>query len=184
MRLPADPDHPHTGARPAHWLVTAVAVAAFVGAAAMISPTDATATVAPTDGPDAGAARYPVECAGFDTVVTDETSVDLDGDGRAETLAVVRCDAGNGTPPQGVYVLSHPRDPDGEPRVAATLVDAGEGMTVERLRATDGAVSLRLLGYSSAEVPRCCPDQQRDVSWRWEEGRLVGPEAARAPGSV
>ena len=39
-----------------------------------------------------------------------KASGDLDGDGSPETVAVVHCDAGMGTPPDGVYVLTRAAD--------------------------------------------------------------------------
>ena len=56
-------------------------------------------------------------------LVTKKASGDLDGDGRPETVAVVRCDAGSGTPPSGVYVVTQPLTAGGAPRVVATLID-------------------------------------------------------------
>ncbi|WP_049568001.1 hypothetical protein [Streptomyces sp. SBT349] len=186
MQLPAGHDLPHTRARALHWLTTAAVLAAVTGAAAMIEPTGATATTAgaaPVAGPDAERAPYPLDCGPLDVLVADHASLDLDGDGRAETVAVVRCDAGSGTPPHGVYLLTHPADEGAEPRVAETLVDPSELMTVDELDTADGEISLSLHGYSSTDVPRCCPDQFREVSWAWEDGRLA-LHVAPAPNSV
>ncbi|KAB8162485.1 hypothetical protein FH609_022180 [Streptomyces sp. 3MP-14] len=177
---------PHTHARPRHWLVTAVGVAAVTGVAAFVQPTGAGATsggAVATAGPDATVAEYPLDCGPFDVLVTDQAEVDLDADGQGETVAVVRCDAGSGSPPNGMYLLTHAAGTDAAPEVTATLVDPGEQMTVDRL-ATEGAgFSARLVGYSSPDVRRCCPDLQRDVRWEWRDGRLE-LIADRAPNSV
>ncbi|MEV1011430.1 hypothetical protein [Streptomyces sp. NPDC049881] len=194
---PADPTVPRT--RPFHWVTTALALAVITGAAALVEPSGATArpgaadSAAPADGhadqeppeapaagPDPEEADYPIDCGPLDVLVTDSVDTDLDGDGRGEAVAVVRCDAGSGTPPNGMYLLT---TDGGTTTVAATLVDPAERMTVERLAARDDTVSVRLLGYSSDAVPRCCPDLQRDVDWRWEDGRLA-LHARRAPNSV
>ncbi|WP_228077904.1 hypothetical protein [Streptomyces profundus] len=179
--------HTHSGAR--HWLVTAVAIAAVAGAAALVQPADAGATAAEPaagTGPDPLAAVYPLDCGPFEVLVTDQAELDLDADGRAETVAVVRCDAGSGTPPNGVYLLTHTDhggDGPATPRVAATLVEPDEGMTVDDLRAEETGFTARLVGYSSVDVPRCCPDLLRDVAWQWQDGRLqLIP--GRAPNSV
>ncbi|WP_326599969.1 hypothetical protein [Streptomyces sp. NBC_01803] len=197
MQLPAGHDLPHTRTRTVHWLITAAFLAAVTGAAALLQPPDATAepgAVAadprggpraapePLPAPDPEAVDFPLDCGAPGVVVTERATVDLGADGRAETIAVVRCDAGSGTPPNGMYLLT--RDGDGDPRVAETLVDPAEGMTVDELTVTDeGAIGARLLGYSSFDVPRCCPDLRRDVSWVWHDGRLeLNP--ARAANSV
>lgn len=172
MQLPG-PGHPHTRARTVHWIATAAALAAVIGTAALASPPAATATSGrAAAGPDPAAASYPMDCGAVTTVVTDQAAVDFDGDGRAETVAAVRCDAGSGTPPHGLYVLTRPAESGAAPRVAATLLDPDQGMTVSRLSAGSGTVTVRLLGYSSADVPRCCPDLRRDVTWSWRDGHL------------
>ncbi|ONK15597.1 hypothetical protein [Streptomyces sp. MP131-18] len=187
MQLPAGhgtSDLPHTRAGARHWLITALALAAVTAAAALVQPSGATATQeGPSGGPDPARASYPVDCGPLGVVVADRVEVDLDADGRAETVAVVHCDAGSGTPPHGVYVLAHPTEEDGAPRVAETLVDPGERMTVDGLGIDGGTISARLLGYSAPEVPRCCPDMRRDVSWAWQDGRLE-LTVAPAPNSV
>lgn len=96
---------------------------------------------------------------------------DLDGDGRPETVAVARCAAGSGTPPSGVYVLT--QGSGVTPRVVATLVDPAQEMSVGDFAVRDGIISATLLGYSSAAVPRCCPDQQEEVTWQWQGGAFV-----------
>lgn len=174
---------PHTRARSGHWLATAAVLTAVTWAATLVQPADATVTAQlPPTGPDPAEAEFPLDCGPVGLLVTDQAAVDLDADGRAETVAVVRCDAGSGTPPSGMYVLTHASE-DGGARVAETLVDPAERMTVQELEADGGTVTVLLLGYSSPDVPRCCPDLRREVSWGWRDGRLE-LRAAPAPGSV
>ncbi|GAA2438022.1 hypothetical protein [Streptomyces macrosporus] len=160
-----------------HWVVTAAALGAVLGGSALLRPADATATPTPdavaAPGPDAEEARYPLDCGPADPEVIDRAAVDFDGDGRAETVAVVRCAVGIGTPPSGMYVLAHPTREGARPRIAETLVDPGEDMTVQELTVRDRTIHARLLGYSSDEVPRCCPDRMRDVEWNWRDGKFV-----------
>ncbi|WP_037678144.1 hypothetical protein [Streptomyces albus] len=183
-----------------HWLTTATALAAVLGAAALVQPPDATATppVAveqraeagepagaekPEAAPDAEAADYPLECGGGETEVVDRGSADLDADGRPETAAVVRCAAGMGTPPHGVYVLGSASG-GGAPRVLETLVDPAEKMNVTDFAVDDGGtISATLLGYSGPDVPRCCPDLERKVEWHWRDGKFR-LTALPVPGSV
>ncbi|MFJ4575182.1 hypothetical protein ACIP4W_27945 [Streptomyces sp. NPDC088846] len=176
------PDLAHTDSRPLHWLATATAMAAVVAAAGMLQPDPAASAstthrttaqhgTAPVAAPDPERVAYPLECAGVGSVVAQQAPGDLDGDGRPETVAVVHCDAGSGTPPSGVYVLT--RGSGAAPRIVATLVDPAQKMNVGDLAVRDGVVSATLFGYSSADVPRCCPDHQEKVTWRWKGGAFV-----------
>ncbi|WP_430625924.1 hypothetical protein [Streptomyces albus] len=45
-------------------------------------------------------------------------------------------------------------------------------MTVRDLQVRGTTVAAKLLGYSSPEVPRCCPDRQRRVKWDWRDGKF------------
>ncbi|MFB7916353.1 hypothetical protein [Streptomyces sp. NPDC056061] len=176
------PDLAHTDTSPLHWLATAAAMAAVVAAAGLLQP-DPTASAqthdrvaaqhgtAPAPAPDPEGAAFPLDCGGQEYTVVKRATGDLDGDGRPETVAVVRCAAGSGTPPSGVYVLT--RGSGAAPRVVATLVDPAQQMSIGDFTVRDGAVSATLFGYSSDDVPRCCPDQQEDVTWRWRGGAFV-----------
>ncbi|MDH2392602.1 hypothetical protein QCN29_28255 [Streptomyces sp. HNM0663] len=181
------PDLAHTHAGPMHWLATAVAMAAVVAAAGVLQPDAATASqpgdqprtavAAPGPAPDVAAAELPLQCGAVQSVVTEEAAGDLDGDGRPETVAAARCDAGSGTPPSAVYVLT--AGPGKAPRVVATLLLPTQGQSVGELAVRDGAVTATLLGYSSADVPSCCPDLRERVEWRWQGGKFVrSPQAA------
>ncbi|MFI1964714.1 hypothetical protein ACH429_11435 [Streptomyces pathocidini] len=188
-------DLPHSHTRPVHWIGTATALAAVLGAAALIQPSAATATQpaagsaasaadpASVGAPDPEKAEYPLDCGPNSVDVVKQGSADLDGDGRQETVAVVRCEAGFGTPPSGIYVLTHPASGQGAPRVAETFLDPREGMSVTDFAVRGRTVSAKLLGYSSRDVPRCCPDLQRKVKWRWSEGKFE-LTAAPVAGSV
>lgn len=192
---PLGPDLAHTHPRPVHWVATAAAVAAVIAGGSFFQPSDAKATTstaasAPRAGglpaakaPDPRAADYPMDCGRAEPDIIDRASADLDGDGRPETAVVVRCRTAFGTPPSGVYVLSQPARAGAAPRVVATFVDPKEGMSVSGFAVRGKTVSATLLGYSSAKVPRCCPDQQRKVNWQWRDGRFV-LKALPVPGSV
>ncbi|MFG7941895.1 hypothetical protein [Streptomyces cacaoi] len=179
---------PHTRTRPVHWLATAAALGAVLGGAALLKPADATAgpahgSAATAHAPDAGAARYPLDCgpAGRPDVL-DHAAADFDGDGVPETVAVVRCHAEGGTPPSAAFVLTRPEHDGGRPRIAATLVRQQEGLTVQGLKAHGRTVSATLVGYSSPDVPRCCPDKQRNVKWEWKNGKFALTPAPVAGG--
>ncbi|WP_411084501.1 hypothetical protein [Streptomyces sp. cmx-18-6] len=182
MQTSALPDLAHTATKPVHWLATALAMAGVVALAGLLQPRTATATAtapeqrttrqsAPVAAPDPAGVDFPLECGGAGTTVAKQAPGDLDGDGRPETVAVVHCDAGSGTPPSGVYVLT--RSGGAAPRVVATLVDPADKKTVGDFAVREGVVSATLLGYSSLEVPRCCPDQEEQAAWKWKGNAFV-----------
>ncbi|WP_326691823.1 MULTISPECIES: hypothetical protein [unclassified Streptomyces] len=179
---------PHTRTRTVHWLATAAALAAVLGASALL-PSDATANPAPQaasrKAPDPAKAHYPLRCgpAGTKVDVLDKGTADFDKDGSAETVAVVRCRAEGGTPPSAVFVLTHAAG-SRTPEVAATLVAQKERMTVQDLKVHGTTVSAKLLGYSSPDVPRCCPDKQRRVKWEWKNGKFTLIPAPVAGGGI
>ncbi|GGY09987.1 hypothetical protein [Streptomyces djakartensis] len=191
MQPSAVPELAHTHTRPIHWLATATAVAGVVALSSLMQPGAATAAqaagpetksaaahIAP---PDPAAVTFPIECGPVEAVVKKKASADLDGDGDPETVAVVHCDSPMGTPPDGVYVIT--RDGDGgKPRVVATLLAPEDRSTVGDFAVHGGAVTATLLGYSSSDVPRCCPDVKSDVKWRWQNGAFVRstPSGARS----
>ncbi|MCX5587789.1 hypothetical protein [Streptomyces erythrochromogenes] len=177
----ATPDTPaHTRTRPLHWLATATAMAAVIAAAGLVQPatgSPAAAEEPPAKGPqaaapDAAAATYPLDCKGAPRAVTATAQGDLDGDGRPETVAAVRCDAGSGTPPHAVYVLTQDPGEGSRPRVVATLLDTPQRQTATELTVRDRTVTASLLGYSGPEVPRCCPDKKQLAKWRWSDGKF------------
>ncbi|MEU7261360.1 hypothetical protein AB0B21_37000 [Streptomyces rimosus] len=185
MQLSAGQDLPHTRTRALHWLATAAALAAAVATASFVQPPDATATTDAASGaraaavgpaPDPHAARYPVDCGPNRLDVVDSATGDLDGDGSPETVAVVRCHTETGTPPSGVYVLARPATGKGAPRVAATLLAPARQRSVEGFAVRGGAVTATLLGYSTTDVPRCCPDVRARTKWQWKGGKFVQSE--------
>ncbi|OON82270.1 hypothetical protein [Streptomyces tsukubensis] len=189
MQPSAVPELAHTRTRPIHWLATAAALAAAVAGASFIQPGAAAASKGPEPSagsghhraaaPAASTADYPLRCApgaGGDReepVVAQHAAADLDGDGNPETVAVVHCPAGSGTPPDGVYVLTRASATDATARVVATLVDPKDRLTVDDFGVHSATVAATLLGYSSLDVPRCCPDTHKKAQWRWRDNTFV-----------
>ncbi|MFI8518156.1 hypothetical protein ACIGEZ_10100 [Streptomyces sp. NPDC085481] len=187
MQTSAVTDLAHTHAHPVHWLATATAMAGVVALAGLLQPDPAGATAAPAPrpAPDAATAHYPLDCGGAPSKIAQRATGDLDGDGNPETVAVVHCEAGSGTPPSGIYVLTHGKGDgkgSGTPaaRVVATLVEPSQQKNVTTFAVRDGAVRATLLGYSSPDVPSCCPDQREQVSWRWRGGTFVRTAQSQA----
>ncbi|MFF2384719.1 hypothetical protein [Streptomyces sp. NPDC058108] len=181
MQQSVVPELAHTHTRPIHWLATATALAGVVALSSVVQPGSATAAqpgaaakaapaaIAP---PDPAAVTFPIDCGPAEAVVRKKASGDLDGDGSPETVAVVHCDAGSGTPPDGVYVLTG-GGAGKAPRVVATLVAPKDRLTVTDFAVRDGAVTATLLGYSSADVPSCCPDVKEGAKWQWRNGAFI-----------
>ncbi|WP_406367438.1 hypothetical protein [Streptomyces sp. NBC_01546] len=175
----------HSHARPVHWLATATAMAAVIATAGLVQPAtgtpaasaDPAANGPQATAPDAAAVTYPLDCKGNPQAVTATAEGDLDGDGRPETVAAVRCQAGSGTPPHAIYVLTQTA-PDKDategssPRVVATLLDTPQRQTATDLTVRDGIVTATLLGYSSPDVPRYSPDVKKLAKWRWSDGKF------------
>ncbi|MFR0353705.1 hypothetical protein [Streptomyces sediminimaris] len=187
MQQSAVPELAHAQTRPIHWVATATAVAGVMALSSLLQPDSATAAQPQAGRPGSKAAHavaapgtagvaFPLTCGPVKAVVRKKATGDLDGDGRPETVAVVHCDAPMGTPPDGVYVLT--RAKDGTPRVVATLTDPKAGDTVSDLAVRDGAVFATLLGYSSKDVPRCCPDVTDHAEWQWKNGSFARSTSA------
>ncbi|MCX4833638.1 hypothetical protein OG785_29205 [Streptomyces sp. NBC_00006] len=190
MQQSAVPELAHTTTRPIHWLATAAALAAVVAVSGFLKPDSATAAQADQESPaskpaavappDPAAVHFPLDCGPVKTAVVKKAAGDLDGDGRPETVAVVRCDAGVGTPPSGIYVVTQPAG--AKPRVVATLVTPKDNYSATMLAIQDGSVLADLDGYSSDAVPRYRPDVHEKAKWQWKGGAFVRstPSEARA----
>ncbi|MFJ1973782.1 hypothetical protein ACIO93_34560 [Streptomyces sp. NPDC087903] len=182
MQQSAVPELAHTHTRPIHWVATATAVAGVVALSSILQPNPATAAQAAgpaarsapvvTTAPDPTGVAFPIQCGPVKALVQKKASGDLDGDGRPETVVVVHCDAAMGTPPDAVYVLTRAKD-SGTPRLVATLVDPKDRLTVSQFTVRDGAVLATLLGYSTADVPSCCPDVTDSAKWQWKNGSFL-----------
>ncbi|WP_367324354.1 hypothetical protein [Streptomyces sp. HUAS ZL42] len=188
MQQSAVPELAHTHTRPIHWLATATALAGVMALSSLLQPGPATAAQptgtqnksAPTAAPPATTGvDFPIECGPVKALVVKKATGDLDGDGRPETVAVVHCDAPMGTPPDGVYVLTRAAHA-AQPRVVATLVDPKDRNTVTTLAVREGSVTATLLGYSSADVPSCCPDVKDSAKWQWKNGAFIRSTPAGA----
>lgn len=188
MQQSAVPELAHTHTRPIHWLATATALAGVVALSSLLQPGSATA--AQTSGPASKTTTaaappattgvdFPLQCGPVKAVVQREASGDLDGDGRPETVAVVHCDAPMGTPPDAVYVLTQAEDA-AQPRVVATLVDTKARQTVTTVTVRDRAVVASYVGYSTPDVPSCCPDVKGEARWQWKNGAFLRSTPAGA----
>ncbi|HXA43186.1 MAG TPA: hypothetical protein VNV65_09790 [Candidatus Solibacter sp.] len=96
--------------------------------------------------------------------------------GTASALVLVRCNAGAGSPPVGLYLFQP--GPLGRPELAGTLlaitypVDISNdfqahGFTFQVSALGGATVTMTAGAYSSATVPNCCPDASRTFNWTW-----------------
>lgn len=110
---------------------------------------------------------YPFDCGGFGYFVNATHYADLDGDGRVEAVVLVRCDAGAGSPPSGLYVFDGTSAPS-NPRLMATLLSPKTDRETNAFTITGTTVTMDGYGYSSPSVPRCCPDEKYRMTWVWD----------------
>ncbi|MEU4151987.1 hypothetical protein [Streptomyces sp. NPDC026659] len=184
MQQSAVPELAHAHPQPIHWAGTATAVAGVIALCSLVQPGPATAAQAtPATGAPAPArttaappvtegVAFPLQCGPVKALVAKKATGDLDGDGNPETVAVVHCDSAMGTPPDGLYVLTRNHDGTGS-RVVATLVDPKDRLTVTDLAVGARTVTATLLGYSSDDVPSCCPDVKTPAQWQWKGNAFI-----------
>lgn len=196
-----EPELAHTRTTPLHWLAVAAALCAVISLSSVFQPGEADATThhapaaapsahapaRPVPAPDAALATYPLTCPAppgekaEPPTLASHVAGDLDGDGSPETVALVHCAAGSGNPPEGLYVLTRTAAKK-KPRVVATLLDPTEQRTVKGLTIHRGEVRASLLGYSSLDVPRCCPDVHQSTAWAWHGNRFTRSSPGAAAG--
>ena len=169
----------HARSRAPHWLGTAAALAAVVGAVAVVAPAHAAPPV--SNGPHAvpaaaapapARARYPLNCDGLPITIEQSVSADLTGNGDIATVVAARCVSGAGTPPDGLYLLQS--GAGGRPRIAAELIRPGEQLSVRSLSVrSNGDITAAVDGYSSPSVPRCCADVHETLTWTPHNGGWI-----------
>jgi len=85
-------------------------------------------------------------------------------------IVLVRCNAGAGTPPVALYVYDKATS-----RVAAhlaeTLIKDSDNWQAGAVNAAGTTISLEVAGFSSNNVPNCCPDVQAALTWEWDGTR-------------
>lgn len=103
---------------------------------------------------DWSAVRFPMECHGMPYDVRDARP--LTADNRVYVVQV-RCSSGAGAAPDALYTYDVPAD-GGTPTLASTLMGIGENHLVKSVEVHDGNVHATLLGWTTDDIPRCCPD--------------------------
>ncbi len=109
---------------------------------------------------------YPFDCSPVGYLVLRTRYADLNGDGRLDAVVLVRCNAGAGDPPVGLFAFDGASSPS-KPRLMATLLSPDTDRLATDFVVNGTTVTMDAYGYSSDRVPRCCPDQKFLMTWRW-----------------
>jgi hypothetical protein len=84
-------------------------------------------------------------------------------------IVMVECNSGAGTPPIDLLVYDHATSTHA-PHLAQTLIDMSAQYQASGFSATGNTVTVAVAGFSSPNVPNCCPDIHRTLTWRWSGG--------------
>jgi hypothetical protein len=91
------------------------------------------------------------------------------------TVAVVmaRCDASAGSPPTSLFVYDHASSTTSA-HLLQVLMDGRRGSSqtaiAKDFKVAGSTLIVDVYGYSSADVPRCCPDRHYTETWVWQGG--------------
>jgi hypothetical protein len=93
---------------------------------------------------------------------------------------LAQCDSGAGTPPVALYVYDGTTSSPSTPHLASTLISEKERWQANSFSTSGGDLTMNVFGFSSNNVPNCCPDVRTTLVWRWNGSsyQLVGQEPA------
>lgn len=132
-------------------------------------------TAPPAGGVDLAAVRweavaYPVDCGPTTgTRVLDVQLAQPDALQRV-ALVMVACDAGAGSPPRTILVFDRADSPS-TPHLAQILTQDGLDRITSTMTIQGATVATAGGTYSSAAIPRCCPDGEFTARWAWNGTR-------------
>jgi hypothetical protein len=147
------------------------------------APTSTTTTVPPTTSRVApavslhsvrwGAVRYPIasRCSPVGVRVVQVAYVDP-GPRTHDALVLAECNSGAGTPPVVLYVYDRASSAR-NPHLAATLVADTDQWQASSFSANGADLTMPAYGFSSNNVPNCCPDVRTTLAWRWNGSGYV-----------
>jgi hypothetical protein len=125
---------------------------------------------------DWASVRYPMACAGGKVRVLATELADVTGDKAPDATVLARCATGTHQP-TGVFVFGAAPATAGRkapaPRLLATLLRPAAGVFGDHLAVTASEIRVTGFSYSSAGVPRCCPDQMVEKCWHWDGTRFT-----------
>ena len=114
---------------------------------------------------DWDALAYPIDCGAAGARVLQVAMVRPD-DAHQVAVVLVACDAGAGSPPRSILVYDSARS-TAAPRLHQTLAQDGQHRITASLSADGPTLTATGGTYSSASIPRCCPDGEFTTRWRW-----------------
>lgn len=124
---------------------------------------------------------YPVDCGGQTTASA--AAYPEPAPGKQLAIVHVTCKAGAGTPPSAVLVYDYAESTTSV-HLTQTLLRYEDNWVPENGGTTSQGPTLTIsvYGYSTDDVPRCCPDLQPTLSWTWRQGTYVetGPQPPHA----
>lgn len=125
---------------------------------------------------------YPVECG--DQTIGTAAAYPEPEPGVQLAVVFVTCVAGAGSPPSAVLVYDSADSPTSA-HLSQTLLRYEDNWTpVEDGTTADGPdLSVRTRGYSTGDVPRCCPDLDVTHTWTWDGQGYTPTTAARGGGT-
>ncbi len=132
-------------------------------------------TTQPLDSVDWSQVTYPFDCGTYPGAgpvgwhVWDVQYAHPAG-GVEMAVVLVTCDAGAGSPPAALLVYDGAASPSGDPHLTQTLVSPEDNWVAGDVSPIDDTVSLPVSGYTTADVPHCCPDVAATLVWHWVDG--------------
>jgi hypothetical protein len=115
----------------------------------------------------------PMRCDPIPVVVDQVLVADVTADGVPDALVRARCDAAAGSPPGSLFAYAGGAGSDGGPTPLGPLVTERDDVLLGPVSVAGGVVSVKATSWSGPDVPRCCPDVQRVLRWRWDGSALV-----------
>lgn len=117
--------------------------------------------------------NYPVDCStpGLGVRVAEPFFADLTGDGREDAVVSVDCEVGAGASPDATFAFVD--DGGSESGKRFELISFDYGVHVRNAFSEGGLLRIDAAGYSSSDVPSCCPDSPVRYEFRWEGGRFI-----------
>ena len=111
-------------------------------------------------------------CDGVPVRIETMLEFDYTGDRVNDAVAQVECVVGAGSPASQLLAFAATRN---GPRLTQELITPDVPWLIEKVwRIKQGDVLVvRGWTYSSEDLPRCCPDQERQVGWEASGGRFI-----------
>lgn len=102
--------------------------------------------------------------------------------GRRFAVVLAGCVTGAGSPPSGLFTYDRASSRS-KAHLAQVLLSPDKGQLADSFTVGGPAIDMTVWDYSSAALPRCCPDLQYTSRWTWSGDSWRGPvKVANVPG--